>query len=51
VFAIFIGLTNKGGHFAGLKLRRLENGHYAISVINHGAECDIIATSRKRPQR
>lgn len=32
------GWQNKnGGHFAGLKIRKLENGHYAFSVINHGA--------------
>lgn len=30
------GWTGEPGHFAGLKLRRLENGHYAFSILNHG---------------
>ncbi len=32
------GYRNKdeGGHFAGLKARKLENGHYAFSCLNHG---------------
>lgn len=28
--------NNSGGHFAALKLRKLENGHFAFSVLNHG---------------
>ena len=28
--------NNDGGHYATLKLRRLANGHYALSLLNHG---------------
>ena len=31
------GWMGKPGHFAGLKLRRIENGRYAFSILNHGA--------------
>lgn len=30
----------KGGHFAGLKIRKLENGKYALSYINQGEGVD-----------
>lgn len=32
----WVGKPGEAGHFAGLKCRRLENGHYALSIINKG---------------
>ena len=46
------GKIGESGHFAGLKFRRLENGHHAISVLNQGSGAEyhsrIIGSNRNK---